>query len=393
MIYSIVGILAIFIHIIVNFDVFAHIGKEKRFVGEKFYLFFLLSVILYHVTDGFWGILYDYKLTYAVIVDTDLYFVAQAASILFWGLFITRYLGTKRSKIMTYVGVAIFGAQMIFVLINFFYPVLFIVTEDCVYSTAPARYIMLGIQVLMFLALTIFVFIASIKAEKRLKRRYIIIGLFSIFMIVSITLQALFPLMPIYSLGFLFGVTIIHTFVVEEEIETQKIQLDNALIKISIDALTGVMSKHAYVDREAEIDARIREGEMEDFAVVFFDLNSLKEVNDVYGHDAGDRYIIDSTKLIAEFFPNNPIYRVGGDEFVVVLVGDDYLNRRSLINKFNRKIDENIIKNSEIIISAGISDYNAKKDTSFNQVFNRADSEMYKRKHDLKDAVPKSEQA
>ena len=393
MTYSLVGILAIFIHLIVNIDVFAHIGREKRFVGEGFYLFFLIGVIVYHVTDAFWGLLYDYKLTYAVIIDTDIYFVAMAASILFWGLFISRYLGTKNAKIMTLVGVAIFAVQVLFVLINFFYPVLFTVSDDCVYSTAPGRYLMLTIQILMFLVLTINVFIASLKAEKALKRRYVIIGLFSIFMIVAITLQACFPLMPLYSLGFLFGVTVVHTFVVEGEIETQKIQLDLALERISVDALTGVMSKHAYVDREAEIDSKIRSGNMEDFAVIFFDLNSLKEVNDVYGHDAGDKYIIDSTALISEFFPNNPIYRVGGDEFVVVLVNDDYLNRKSLINRFNRRIDENIMKNSEIIISAGIADYNAKNDTSFNQVMTRADSEMYKRKHELKGSVPKSDQA
>ncbi|MBQ4255850.1 MAG: hypothetical protein II721_07710, partial [Bacilli bacterium] len=82
MAYSIVGILAILVHFIVNIDIFIKRGV-KKFTAEKEYFFFLMSIIVYHITDGIWGFLYDAKLVTAVWADTMIYFVAMALSILF----------------------------------------------------------------------------------------------------------------------------------------------------------------------------------------------------------------------------------------------------------------------------------------------------------------------
>ena len=61
MAYSVVGILALFIHIIVNFDVLFRKGG-RSFPGGKQYLCFLIGVLLFHAADGCWGLLYDNKL-------------------------------------------------------------------------------------------------------------------------------------------------------------------------------------------------------------------------------------------------------------------------------------------------------------------------------------------
>ncbi|MBO4682795.1 MAG: hypothetical protein J5618_02940, partial [Bacilli bacterium] len=124
MAYSLVGILAIVIHLIVNFDVFMDVKKKGKFAGEGFYLLFLLSVIIYHITDGFWGLLYENQLADAVIIDTSVYFFAMATSILLWGLFVYFYLGAK-NKAITYVGGVVFIFQITCVIINFFNPILF----------------------------------------------------------------------------------------------------------------------------------------------------------------------------------------------------------------------------------------------------------------------------
>ena len=187
-----------------------------------------------------------------------------------------------------------------------------------------------------------------------------------------------------YSYGYLFGICILHTLVVEDEKANQRLELAEARYQVSFDALTGAMSKHAYVDAESEIDDRINKGEMEDFAMVVFDLNDLKDVNDKEGHEAGDRYIIDSVRLIGDCFKNVPIYRVGGDEFTVILKGNDFKDRKKFLDDFNKKIDENVKNHSVVVVSAGISDYNPEKDTTIIQIFTRADREMYARKHLLK---------
>ena len=384
MVYSLAGILAIAIHFIVNIDVFLNFRKKKRFSGERFYLLFLLSVIAFHISDGFWGILYDKHLADAVFADTTIYFIAMALSILFWSFFVYFYLGIKK-KIILYLSGAVFLLQIIPVIVNFFTPVLFKVTSDCVYSASYMRYATLAIQVLMFLLLAISTFIMSLRQDKMSRHRHYAIMFFSLFMLAAVMLQVFFPLMPMYSLGYLFGVCILHTFVVEDEKANQRIELEEAQYQVSIDPLTGVKSKHAYIDIEAEIDVRINKNEMEPFAFVVFDLNDLKKTNDTMGHEAGDEYIIASTNLIGEYFSNVDIYRVGGDEFAILLFKEEYDNREAMFNSFNELMEQNNINGEVIVISAGMSIYDPDKDNTAMRVYTRADSAMYERKRYLKE--------
>lgn len=65
----------------------------------------------------------------------------------------------------------------------------------------------------------------------------------------------------------------------------------------------------------------------------------MKLVNDTYGHEAGDTYIADGVKIISEIFKGVPVYRVCGDEFVVILEGKNYDNRKVLLKEFNDLMD------------------------------------------------------
>lgn len=384
MAYSLVGIIAIIIHFIVNLDIFVRFRDKKPFPGQKFYLFFLLNVIAYHITDAFWGFFYDAKLVVPLFADTTIYFITMASSILFWGYFIFEYLGAKKKTII-YASLVVFSMQIVVIALNFAFPILFTVSDECEYKAQIGRYVMLSVQILMFLILSISTFIESIKKQGSMKRHYLMVGVFSLFMMVAIILQVIFPLLPMYSYGYLFGITILHTLVVEDEKANQRLELAEARYQVSFDALTGAMSKHAYVDAEAEIDDAINKGEMEDFAMVVFDLNNLKDVNDRFGHEAGDKYIVDSVRLIEDCFKEVPIYRVGGDEFTIILKGQEFKDRNKLLDNFNKMIDENVKNHSVVVVAAGISDFDHEKDTTIIQIFTRADREMYARKHYLKE--------
>ena len=89
------------------------------------------------------------------------------------------------------------------------------------------------------------------------------------------------------------------------------------------DALTGVKNKTAYQDTESRFEEEMRQGKPE-FAVVVLDINGLKKVNDTYGHDFGDMLIISACRLICKTFQHSPVYRIGGDEFVVILEKSDF---------------------------------------------------------------------
>ena len=164
----------------------------------------------------------------------------------------------------------------------------------------------------------------------------------------------------------------------EEEKETSRTFRNMA----NTDSLTGVRNKHAYSENEIAINQKIQAGELEKLAVVVGDINGLKYVNDTQGHAAGDQLIKDACALICEYFTHGAVFRVGGDEFVIVLQGKGYDTISEVISELNRKVEENI-KDNAVVISIGYSVLN-QEDQQLRDVFERADQMMYERKKELK---------
>ena len=158
---------------------------------------------------------------------------------------------------------------------------------------------------------------------------------------------------------------------------------DKARTAALTDPVTGVKSKHAFLLNQKQVDDSIKEGTADDFAVVVCDLNGLKVINDTLGHKAGDEYIFNASRTICDIFQHSPVYRTGGDEFVVVLRGHDYLIREELLKELHDQSVENISKN-EVVISGGVSEYRPGLDNSLHDAFERADALMYKEKKLLK---------
>lgn len=149
------------------------------------------------------------------------------------------------------------------------------------------------------------------------------------------------------------------------------------------DAMTGVGNKAAYMDQVSLLSRKIYEG-MADFAVVVFDINGLKKVNDNMGHEFGDALIADAAMIIKYVFGAENTYRIGGDEFIVILENvtrDDmdrlYADYRVTIDEFNEKEHRYA---TDLIISKGCAFYNESDDKEYKEVFKRADEEMYKEK-------------
>ena len=158
---------------------------------------------------------------------------------------------------------------------------------------------------------------------------------------------------------------------------------DEAQTIALVDPLTGVKSKHAFLLRQKEIDASIQDGETDGFAVVVCDVNGLKVINDTLGHKAGDEYIRSASKMICDIFQHSPVYRTGGDEFVVILQGRDYLIRKELVLALHDRSVAHISTN-EVVISGGLSEFRSGEDASFHDAFERADALMYEEKKLLK---------
>lgn len=392
MAYSLVGILAIVIHLIINIGVFIDMKRGRKFRGEKFYFFFLLTAILFHLADVFWGIFFFMSPNpVALRVSTTLYMLALASSILLWAFFVSKYLdlNKKESGIILIINIAIFAFQAITVLINIFYPIVFLVTESCEYSAQPIRYVNLALQISIYLLMSTYTLISVRNQSGSEKRKYLTIVLFGLFMIAAITAQVFLPELPVYSMGYLFGICILHTFVVRDVLEDREEQIHETKQQIKIDPLTGALSKYAYQETWEEIETLIANNELKQLALVMFDLNDLKLTNDTYGHEIGDKYLVDSFNLIKEFYHDIPLYRVGGDEFVALFINGQYPDRLKYFSAFNKRIDENVKNKDRLIISSGIAEYDSDKDSSVLTVFTRADRDMYMRKQKIKKAQQK----
>ena len=148
------------------------------------------------------------------------------------------------------------------------------------------------------------------------------------------------------------------------------------------DALTGIRNKHAYSVYEDTLNQKIQNSEIQKLAVVVCDINGLKYINDTQGHAAGDQLIKEACALICEYFTHGAVYRIGGDEFAVVLQEKGYDTMDEVIGKLNEKVEANIKENG-VVVSVGSSVLQP-DDRQLRDVFARADHMMYERKRELK---------
>ena len=154
------------------------------------------------------------------------------------------------------------------------------------------------------------------------------------------------------------------------------------------DKLTHVKNVSALETRILDLNGRITEKDPQlAFGVVMVDCNGLKGINDTYGHEKGNLLLQLTAKTICDVYAHSPVYRIGGDEFLVLLQNRDYENREALWQQllpYLRKRDWTGEKPWEqLSFSAGHAEYQPGSDISFTEVFRRADGAMYQVKRSI----------
>lgn len=399
--YSIIGIIAIMVHLIINRDMLWHYNDYTDVPAHKEYHDYILGMLFFCAADVLWGFFNDLGMIVPLYTITVIYFITMMAGFLLWTRYVAAYMeGDNHSvfrRVLFVTGVILFVGELVILSVNFFVPIKFYFDENAVYHAGRARYVTLAMQVVLFFVTSIYTFVTKSPSESATKRLRRSVGLFGILMAALIIMQLYYPMLPLYSIGYLLSSCMLHSFVVEEEKDEyrknlqemldrtrqQSLELGDARRKIYTDPMTGVGSKQAYLEDIDALEALIRDGKAEDFCVVVFDVNDLKIINDTKGHDIGDVYIYNASMLICEFFDCCPVYRIGGDEFVVILQGEPYESRRERLSAFEAQIDSNL-HTDKVVISSGLSEYESGADTHYLAVFERADQQMYIRKRALK---------
>ena len=304
---------------------------------------------------------------------------------LFWTRFVVAYLGSSNTfcKVLIYAGWMIFIYEISNLVLNFFIPIMFSFDSNMIYRPKNARYAALGIQIVMFFVTAVYTFIVSLKTEGKVRRYHRTICLSGVIMTLFIVLQTVYPFLPYYAAGCLITTCLANTFVAQDEKLERERELVTAMQMAYTDSLTGVKNPHAYADEKHILDSRISDGTLKGLSVIVFDINELKHINDTLGHEAGDGLISEACKIICEYFGEDSVYRIGGDEFVAVLEGESYAERNALLATFEKLMEANQ-KVGLVVISSGLAEYRPQEDNDYDAIFERADRLMYERKKELK---------
>lgn len=153
------------------------------------------------------------------------------------------------------------------------------------------------------------------------------------------------------------------------------------------DSLTSVMSDRSYnlvvekINQSLNNDSKLH--------ILVFDINNLKIVNDKYGHEYGNKLIIIVANAITKIFKTNNTYRIGGDEFVVILEDEQDEVLKQLIDDYNVLMENSYFDLPDSIqnidVAYGYTKFDFSIDTCFEDAFNRADALMYEHKRQLKE--------
>lgn len=158
--------------------------------------------------------------------------------------------------------------------------------------------------------------------------------------------------------------------------------------RVYVDALTSLKNKGAFNGAIEGLQAQLDVNSCPEFAIGVFDCDNLKFINDHYGHDKGDLYLKTACHLICRVFQHSPVFRIGGDEFAVILRGEDFENRNQLIAKFDEssaKINEAALNEWEQVhITKGIVEHDPQVDSNVNDTVRRADKVIYANKCERK---------
>ena len=174
----------------------------------------------------------------------------------------------------------------------------------------------------------------------------------------------------------------------KNNLQEQEEKIDQISETAYKDSLTSVGNPAAFNKLVETLNHDIEEKQAS-FAIVMVDLNNLKYVNDTFGHKYGDSYIKGCCRIICSIYKRSPVFRVGGDEFVVVLRNEDYMSRLLRMTQIKEAFKSAHGKQDaqpweKYSASVGMAEYE-ETDESVDQVLKRADKVMYENKLKFKE--------
>ncbi len=219
MYYASFGILALILHLIINQEILRKGGKAPKESSYYKYRKFLIAILLFYIADFMWGFVEESRSSIALYINTVLFFGLMAVSVLLWTFFVAAFLGRSNVGSIIFVGAGwvIFGFVILHLIINFFNPIIFMLTGDGEYTPGTGRHFLMGAQLILFLALSLYSLLITSTTTGNEKVRYIVICMSGAVMALFIILQLRDAFAPFYTIGCLIVNCLVHIFIEEEE--------------------------------------------------------------------------------------------------------------------------------------------------------------------------------
>ena len=217
--YSSVSGIALLVHLIINWQQLVNWHNVKTRVGALEVRQFLLSLLVFFVSDTLWGFFADMKSSSLLYVNTIVFFLMMALSVYTWTRFVVAYLqmdGWPRWCLLwTGRGLLVFFITAL--VVNCFTNSFFTVNQG-VYSAGPVRKLALILLVVFnaFSSGLTLLKLLRMRTKGVLRRRNKMVFAFGLTMMAALLFQLEDPLLPLYSIGCLFGCCLLHVFVFED---------------------------------------------------------------------------------------------------------------------------------------------------------------------------------
>ena len=257
------------------------------------------------------------------------------------------------------------------------------------------------IGIVQFLIIFVLLIVDFVKKIERRNSDLTFLIIYAIFLAILVTEQlfdigSAIPIMYVAGCLFLIvAITIVRVRMTSETLqsvtETEKIG------KLAFeDGLTGVGNTAAFRKKLSHLE--VVKINYKTIAIVQFDINNLKTINDTLGHEMGDKLITDGSAMISGIFGKiGDVYRTGGDEFVAIICGDKAASLCNIaIANFEAAMDEynsDTTHKFKLQVAYGVEYYSSDTDrryTTLRQIQKMADEKMYKKKREMKEAAKKA---
>lgn len=175
----------------------------------------------------------------------------------------------------------------------------------------------------------------------------------------------------------------------EDVTETRRLQRQLELMA-TVDGLTGTYNRAHFLDLFNQ-ELRREERYGLPLCLLVFDLDHFKAINDNYGHQAGDRVLVEFSRVVSSTLRDTDIFgRLGGEEFGVVLLQTDREGAKLLAERLRTAVEKMRIASEgseiEVTVSIGGTEW-ARNDRKVEVIMNRADNALYQAKRSGRNQV------